>query len=322
MSTLERLALCALLVAACSRDKKDPAAVVALGEGVAVFPAETRLVLGADFAKVAGSTAGRQALDWALAAEPEQKELLARVFARCKIDPSKDLYGALVGMGEGREQVAMLVRGQLDERTIVSCVREAVGEKGGAVELHELHGRAVWVARDPRAGTQTWFTIDGGRGALLATSQEWMARALDPAAPKLPSRAELPALVNRVDPAGPLWVAALMRPDAGQRLTELTKGAVQAPAVSFTVEARFDSGVDVAWRVDMQSEADAIALVEFARGQQTWLTLAAYRYGLNKIVGKTALAADGRVVKIGIHLDDAEVGQLAEGLAKLAENQH
>ena len=48
--------------------------------------------------------------------------------------------------------------------------------------------------------------------------------------------------------------------------------------------------------------------------------MAAFRYGLNKIVGKMAFAPDGRVVKIGIHLDDAEVAQLADGLAKLAAN--
>jgi hypothetical protein len=126
-------------------------------------------------------------------------------------------------------------------------------------------------------------------------------------------------LVNRVDPAGPLWVAALMRPEAGGRLTELTKGGVKAPAVSFTIESKLDSGVDLAWRVDMQSEADAAVLVEFARSQQTWLAVAAYPYGLNKIVSKMTFASDGRVVKIGIHLDDAEVAQLADGLAKLAE---
>jgi hypothetical protein len=323
MLTRRRIALCLLFVlagAGCSRDKKDPAAAAALAEGVTAFPAETRMLVGVGFPKIAGSSVGKQALDWALAADPAQKEALLQLLEQCKIDPGKDLDTALIGMGEGREQVAMLVRGKLDESTVVACTRKALAGRGGSIEVRTIHGHPVWAARDPQAGTTTWFTIETGRGALLATSDDWMARALDPNAAKLPSRPELNALVNRVDPAGPLWMAALMRPEVGQRMIDLTNGAVKAPATSFTLEARFDAGVDLLWRVDMQSEADAVVLVEFARSQQPWLTMAAIRYGLNKIVGKMAFAADGRVVKIGIHLDDAEVAQLADGLGKLAVN--
>jgi hypothetical protein len=316
-----RITLLALALAtACSRDAKDPVAVAALGEGVATFPAETRMLVGVSFPKVAGSNVGGQVLDWALAADPQQQALLTQLLAECKIDPKRDLQTALIAMGEGREQVSMLVRGNLDEGTIVGCVRKAIAAKGGAVDARKIHDRTVWVARDPQGGTETWFTVDTGRGALIATSEAWLARSLDPAAAKLPTRADLMALVNRVDPAGPLWAAALMRPETGQRLIELTKGRVKGPAASFTIETRFEAGVEVAWSIDMQSEADAIVLVDFARSQQTWLAMAAYRYGLNKIISKMTFAPDGRMVKIGLHLDDAEVAQLADGLAKLAAN--
>src|SRR5688572_26322832 len=245
MRMTHRIWLCAFLVAACSRDKVDPVAVAALGEGVAAIPAEARVVVGINFAKVAGSTVGAQALDWALAADPRQKELLLALLAQCKIDPAKDLDTALIAMGEGAEQVSMLVRGKLSEGPIVACVREAVVAKGGTVEVHKLHDRAVWAAVDPQSGTRTWFTIENGRGALIATSQEWLGRALDPASAKLPSRPELNALIARVDPTSPLWAAALMRPETGARLPELTKGAVKEPAASFTIETKLDFGVDL-----------------------------------------------------------------------------
>src|SRR5262249_21355475 len=197
---------CLAIVAACGQSKaqREPAAPA---PAAGPRPAEPKPIIGLAAAPVPASPLAARAVRALLAEDPETRAKLDGLLARCKLDPAADLKTIAVAMA-APEDVAVVATGRLDEKSLVACIRETAAV--------EQRGRAY--AATGRAGQKVFFALGGGPSLVLATSEVWLGKVIDPAAPKLGGA--MAARVARVSPKAALWGVGELPPGVGQKLVE------------------------------------------------------------------------------------------------------
>lgn len=307
------LALVLVLLASCGKDKAAPGVPDAsppapsrasLGE-VSDLPAETRVFLEARIAPLMGSPVVRQIFERVLGRDPEARTRLTSLLERCKVDLGRDVERVTLAMADPTD-VALLVRGHLDEAALLECVR---AEAGGLTSAPHPGGLTVYATQGE--GSRVWLTFTQGL-VVVSSSEKWLDAVLDEKGEKVASRPQMTALLGQVDRQASLWGAGTMPAGVGERLTELTRGAVKQPAraISFTVHA--GAMLDARLRLEMVDEADARELATFMKGQIDLLALGAQRYGLGRTVARTQITTDGASVALALKLDENDV-RLLEG---------
>jgi hypothetical protein len=325
MLTLRPMALAALAfvlaVVACGRGKaqtpegqaKDQALA---GLGSAALPAETRVVIGVAVPKLAASPLARRLVGELLGRDPEARDRLSALLTRCKIDPLRDVDGVTIGLAVGQD-VALLVRGRLDDAALVECVRAEALAAGGSFADEAVAGRTVHGVTSKQGAQRVWFVSEPDHTVIVSLSLPFLTKVLDPKTPKVDSVPETAALLGRVSPTAALWGAGFLPSGVGQNLVKLTDGKVAEPAHSVAFEASFDAGLAALLRLDMKTSADADHLATFAKGQLDWLAIAAQRYALGPLVAqKLSITTEQASVKLSLRLDEADVKNLEAALAK------
>lgn len=288
--------------------------------GTAAFPAETRVVIGASVPRIAASPLARRILADLLGRDREAEKRLVDLLAHCKIDPGKDIDSVTIGMAQGQD-LALLVRGRIDEKSLVECVRSESTAAGGTFAGKTIAGRTVNAATSKEGGQNVYFTFEGSEAehtVLVSLSETWLAKILDPKAPKIGSAPDMATLLGRVPGEAAVWGTGMLPPGVGQNLVKLTDGQVTQPAQSVAFEASFDGGLSATVRLDMKGATDAEKLAAFAKGQLDWLAVAAQRYSIGPLMAKIQIVSEQSSVKFSARLDEADVKILEAALAKSA----
>jgi len=316
-----------LLVATCGKGKAgapDQAPAAAQGQAqapgapaTAGLPAETRVVIGISVPKVAGSPLGRRLAAELLGRDAEAQQQLVELLARCKINAEKDLDTITIGMAEGQD-IALVVRGKLDEPALVSCVKSETKANGGSFADKTMSGHTVYAATSKGGGQKVWFTFEPDRSAIVALSEAWLGKMIDPATPRIDGSKDIGKLLGRVSRDAAVWGTGLVPATVGQNIVKLTEGQVTQPAQSVAFEATFDKGLGALLRIDMASDTDAAKLATFAKGQLDFLAVAAQRFSIGPMVSKIQIVSEQASVKLSANLDDADVKALENALAKAA----
>ncbi len=284
-------------------------------QGTAAFPAETRVIIGLSVPKIAASPLARKVASDLLARDPDAAQRLTDLLSRCKLDPEKQIDSITIGMAAGND-LALLVRGRIDGQTLVSCVRAESTAAGGTFTDKQVSGHTVYTATSKDGAQNVYFTFEPDHTVVVALSDAWMGKILDPKAPKIDAAKEMVALLERVAKDAAVWGAGFLPPGVGENLVKLTEGQVAQPAQSIAFEATFDKGLAALLRLDMKGATDAEKLAAFARGQLDWLAIAAQRYAIGPIVSKIQIVSEQASVKFSARLDDADVKTLEAALAK------
>jgi hypothetical protein len=306
-----------LALVACGKPKERPEIErqpqAKLSLGLASLPAETRVIIGISVARVAGSPLSRRLAGELLARDPDAWARLRAVLDRCELDVERDVRSMTIAMSEPTD-VALLAAGRFDEPSLAGCVRTEVAGAGGQLREVSLAGRTLHGAISPDGAAQVWMVGDG-EAVVLATSERWLRSIVDPAAPKLGTRADTLALLAGVDQTVAAWGVGYLPPGAGARLVEIAGGAIGSPARSVAFELDAATGLTAAVRLEMAHPDDAAGLAAFARGQQGLLSMAAQRFGLGRLVARIHITSEGATVQVALALDEAELRQVAAAFA-------
>jgi hypothetical protein len=312
---LSALILCA---SACGKGKagapEAQAQARGLSElGLSALPAETRVIIGASVPRLAASPLARRLLGEILGRDAEAEQRLGQLLNRCRIDPEHDVQSVTIAMAEGQD-LALLACGTVDGKALADCVRAEAQSGGGSFVEKSVAGHTVYTATSASGTQKVWLTFGADRTVVAALSEGWLTKILDPAAPKIESRADTMALVKRVAPEAAVWGVGYLPAGVGGQLVKLTQGQVAQPATSVAFEAAFDHGLAATLRMDMKSTDDADHLATFAKGQLDWLTVAAQEVKLGQLMAKAQITTDGPSVKLAVKLDDADVRKLEVAL--------
>ena len=294
----------AAMLAACGKGTAPPGAEKSAA-GAAAFPAETRAVIGIDVARVRASAVAVRAVRAVLDRDPETRAKLDALFTRCQIDPGADLKTVTLGMA-GPEDVAVVIVGAkpstIDEAKVVACLRQTSTVVAKA-------GRYASTAKDG----QTVFLAFGGEPSLvLATSDAWLAKVMDPTAPKLAGA--MTARLAQVSPQAAVWGVGELPPGVGAKLVELSQGQLAAPATAFRFEVDLANGVLASLAAEMQTPADAEKLAALVKSQLDWAVVAAQRWGLSRLVAKAQVRSESNVARVSLQLDEKQLEELAAAL--------
>jgi len=210
------------------------------------------------------------------------------------------------------------VRGKLDEKSLAECVRAEATAGGGSFADQPLLGRTVYVATSKEGGQKVLFTFAPDKTLVVALSEAWLTKILDPKAPKLDAAKdkEMVGLLGRVSRDAAVWGTGFLPPGVGKNLVEVTGGQVTQPSQSTAFEATFDKGLVATLRLDMKGATDAEKLAAFVKSQLDWLAVAAQKYSIGPAIAKIQVVSDQSSVKISVHLDDNDVKTLEAALAK------
>lgn len=159
------------------------------------------------------------------------------------------------------------------------------------------------------ASDEVWFTIAGPTILVVATSKEWLQRAVSDA-DKIMSSSSVSKLITRVDRTAAVWVAGDIDPHIGQGLVEQTRGEIAKPPISMFGTLSLDRGIRFELGVDMVSQNDANALKSLISGQLGMGALAAQAYGLGEWVDKLGVDVDQKTVYLRVTLQDDEIRQI------------
>lgn len=322
-----RLIAVVIALVACGKGKAEPSptpgappaetANLLKAQGTDALPAETRVIVGVSVPKIAGAPLARRLLADLLGRDAEAKQRLVDILARCKIDPEKDIESLTIGMVEGQD-LALFVRGKLDEKGLAECVRAETTAGGGSFADQQLVGRTVYVATSKEGAQKVLFTFTPDKTLVVALSESWLTKILDPKTPKLDAAKdkEMVALLGRVSKDAAVWGTGFLPPGVGKNLVEVTGGQVTQPAQSTAFEATFDKGLAATLRLDMKGATDAEKLAAFVKSQLDWLAVAAQKYSIGPAVAKIQVVSDQASVKISAHLDETDVKTLEAALAK------
>jgi hypothetical protein len=313
------------LAAACGKGKAEPSAAAGpstdqssaalKAQGTDALPGETRVVVGLSAPKIAASPLARRLVADLLGRDADAEQRLVDLLGRCKIDPEKDVESLTIGMAEGQD-LGLLVRGKLDEKALAECVRAETTSTGGTFVDQQTLGRTVYVATSKEGGQKVFFTFAPDKTLIVALSDAWLQKILDPKSPKLDGTKEMVALLGRVSKDAAVWGTGFLPAGVGKNLVEVTGGQVTQPAESVAFEATFDKGLVGTLRLDMKGATDAEKLAAFVKGQLDWLAVAAQKYSIGPIVAKIQVVSEQASVKISVHLDDTDVKTLEAALAK------
>jgi len=306
MRSLRSLIVGAAVVAACGKGNSQPGAEKSAA-AEAAFPADTRAVIGVDVARVQASAVAVRAVRAVLDRDPETRAKLDALLSRCQIDPGADVKTLTLGMA-GPEDVAVVVVWQaktpatpstIDEAKIVACF--------GQTSTVEVQGRRyVSTGKD---GQQVFFAFGAEPSLVLATSDAWLAKVIDPAAPKLGGA--MAARLAQTSPNAAVWGVGELPPGVGAKLVELSQGQLLAPATAIRFEVDLSTGVLASLSAEMQTPADAETLAALVKSQLDWAVVAAQRWGLSRLVAKTQVRSESNVVRVSLQLDEKQLEELA-----------
>lgn len=314
---LTTILLLGMLVASSLGCKKNKAPLPVPREitGLDALPRDTRAVIGVNVLSLRGSWLVRRAIEQMFRRDPGLEQRIEQLIRDCRFDPSRDLDSFLIGIGgQGSDpelhEAVMVVTGTFLEAELASCVGQGVASDGGHLTAQKVDGRTFYNVSG-RSGRRddVWFTISGQRTLVVATSSEWLAKAVGDGE-KLAASPSMAALLDKVDQKAGVWAVGEVDERIGAGLVGLTGGAVGSPPRAMFAQGELKAGVNFMLGAEMGSENDANALLSLMKGQISLGALAAQRYGLGTLISKLGVDSEGKTVYLRFSLSEDEVRQI------------
>jgi hypothetical protein len=305
--------LCGLAVAAGCHKKSGPPPEVT---GLAAVPATAEVVIGLDVARVAGSPLVARAADQLLDRDPELAGRWRKLRDGCKLDPSQIQHvvlaiGPHAGPQPGTGPVLLVATGKISETALATCVRGLVGQGGGSLDVEQVAGRTMYVAKD--GGRVVYFAFGRPDTVVLGSNEQFVADAVG-SGTKVLDNPDMKRWIELAGQGEPLWAAGKVDDRVRTGLVRVTNGQLSAGPVAMVVAVNPTSGAKASLRVVMASDKDAKALESFASSQKALLGYAAQVKSLGPLVDKVQIAADGPVVRFSVDLSIDDVNHVVSVL--------
>ena len=307
---------CAALAlgAGCKRKQvaeEEPRPLVPIA-ALAAIPADATVVVGIDVQRLADSRLVARSVDQMLLRDPELSARLERLARDCGVDVTRQVRTVHLALGPklrgGPAQPSLLVAtGELTEPALTRCLQAGVGAGGGDLTVKDAGGRSLYKLTE---GRRTLFFAFGKADTVVIGPSEAWVRAAIGGEPKVETSALLGPLLTRVDRAAAVWTVASMDEDLGTSLAKITKGKIGAPPRALHGALDPADGLRAEIAFVMAGEADADALVGFARGELALAALAAQGMGLGTLVAKVETERKGAEAHLRVKLSDAEVKEV------------
>jgi hypothetical protein len=274
--------------------------------GLGAIPADAEAVMSFDVRRLADSQLVERAVALLLQRDPSLEQRWARVATACKLDLGNQIERVLVALApatkEAPQRVLMVLMGDLPEKTISTCLRDALGAGGGKV----VADKALYQATE--GSREVWFGYGRADTIVLGANRAWVEAALGKG-PKLATEGALKPLLARADQAAPIWAAGRAGPVANEML-RVTQGRMKQPPQAYFVSVDPTTGLRFELGVELASEDDAKVLEELAKVQLPTLAMAAQAFSLGPLVAKITPSREGPTVRLRLSLGMDEVNQL------------
>ncbi|MBI4508842.1 MAG: hypothetical protein HY698_04350 [Deltaproteobacteria bacterium] len=316
------IAIVAIVALGCGEKRKEHAAVpVASVAGLSAVPADVQVLVGIQVPRIKGLFAGALRNAWSQAVFPDIERIAQnmRTLGHC-VDFGRDVDETLVAIGQPAQgEVLVVLRGKLDEARSMDCLRALASQRGSRLETRDLAGAtAHHVSRgeDGGIGSGTWFTVGGPGTLLVSLSESYLSRARDPKARKASNRSEIMEIVSRVDRQKGAWCVGFLPQEVGKALSSITQGAIKHAASTFWGSLDISDGLALDISLDMADDADATALVDFARRQLPSISLMAHGAGMSGLFANHDIGFAGDTVHFSLRLSALELAKLEERLSE------
>ncbi|MCG8420208.1 MAG: hypothetical protein MJE77_19935 [Proteobacteria bacterium] len=276
--------------------------------GLDAVPRDVQVVLCANLDDLRESWLVRRAVEQMFRRDPELEVRFRQLIDTCQIDPAVDVDRVIVALSRssGTDETIMVVTGQFSEAELASCMSQAMAAAGGAFTYDRVDGRTFYHA----SGRQhIWFTVPGPQTVVLATSPEWLARAVGDGE-KITSSNEMSALLERVDQRAGLWAVGSIDERIGAGLVELTAGQVTSPPGSVFVEIHPKAGLQVSLGAEMNSKKDANGLELLIKNQMSVGAWALQGRGLGALAKKLRVYLEDKTVYLRLSLTEEELKEV------------
>jgi len=307
----------------CSRPAvvQSPAA-----RAVAWFPAEARIVLSIDFARLRAAPLWA-ALGALATADPADQQKIEELARRTGFDPLKQVDSLTVAFPEearaqGGMGVILRARG-LDESRLIAYVRDQVAGQGDDVFSIRRAGRTLWATkREPT--TAGFFVGDSvlviGTGGWAEKMAELSTKDAAPAPNAVVASAStngpLVHLVERADPARAVWGAAIVPAATRAALAADPKVPAAASINRMALGIEAAAGIDARLIADLATKAEAeemerqvgAALLAAKRSPQVMLL------GLAPYLDGVAAHVSGVSCEVTVHLSPQQTTDAIERL--------
>jgi hypothetical protein len=290
---------------------------------LAWFPAETRIVIALDFARLRAAPLW-SALGTLATADPADRQKIQELARRTGFDPLTQVDSLVVAFPEeARAQGGMgvILRGRgLDEGRLMAYVREQVSDQGDDVFSFRRAGRTLWATR--REPTTAGFFV--GDGTIVFGAGGWAEKMAELSAAQAPPQATRGAntnvplvhLVERAGPARALWAAAIVPAATRAALAADPRVPAAASVERMALGVDVGSGVDVRLISDVATHAEAeemtrqvgAALLAAKRSPQVMLL------GLAPYLDGISAQSSGVSCEVTVHLSPQQTTDAIERL--------
>lgn len=291
---------------------------------LALFPAETRIVLSIDFRKIRATPLWKQLA--ALAGDdPQDRRIIDELTARTGLDPFTHVHRLVAAFpDEARKDgaFAVLFEGEgFDEKRLLTYVRDQAKLRGQNVEQRPRGKRVVLssTGESPLSGVfldRGRFVLGGGGWAERVVDLVDGAAAPDPSAANNPILARL---ADRVGAGRALWAAAIVPEPTRAALMADPRFGAQASVMRLGAGADLGPGLSGELVAELSNPDDAQVLV----GRMNEFLMAAKRspkallLGAGPYLDGVAVAADGPQARVKVNIDQAQTAELIRRLQAL-----
>ncbi|MBZ0234410.1 MAG: hypothetical protein K8M05_18920 [Deltaproteobacteria bacterium] len=300
------------LVAGGCKKKQGEAGGSAPVAALGAIPADATVVVGIDVRQLAQAEIVARAVDQMLLRDPELATRLGRLAKDCGVDVTQQVEKVHLALGPrsskgGAPPSLLVATGKLAEPALTACLQAGTGAGGGQLTVRDMGGRTLYKLTE--GARVLHFAFGQADTVVIGADEAWVLAAVGGSA-KVDSSPALGPLFEKVDREAAVWAVATMDAELGAALTRITKGKVGAAPQALHGALRTRSGLAGDISFVMASEADADALVGFARGELEILAMAAQAMGIGRLVAKVRVERKGAEAQFRVALTDEEVHQL------------
>ncbi len=318
ISSYAAVVLAASLAWGCSDKKKSkdepvtPKVVPASVEGLQAVPSSATALIGIDVPALIASPVVLRAVERMFARDTTLKEDLTAVFDLCKFDLATDLSAAtiaIVPQTQGELEDSLLVaKGKFKEPVIRDCVGRYLKESGRSLEKSEVAGRSIYHEK-AEDDLGLWFAFGSESTLLISSGRPLLMLALGDG-PKVSQQKDgLARLLPKAKTTAGIWAMAKIAGDVAAGMKQATGGKVN-PAKSVVGYVDFGEGVSTALELEMDTEADATALISMISEQLTAASMILQIDSLGRLIKKIEVSATSNWVRMDWALTEQELTDL------------
>lgn len=305
------------LAGGCKEKSRERRALVPVA-ALAAIPVDATVVVGIDPAQLAQASVVARAIDQMLLRDPELSARLARLARDCGVDVTSQVKMVLLAVGPrpagstiGKQPSLLVASGGIAEPALTRCLQAGTGSGGGQLSVRDSGGRPLYKLTEGNRVLHFAFGRDDT--VVIGSDEAWVLAAVGDGQKVEVSPALAPMLAE-VDRSAAIWAVATMDAELGQGLARVTKGKLTRSPVGLHGSLWTADGLTGAIAFLMASDADAEALVGFARGELDMITLAAQAMGLGPVVAKVKVERKGAEARFRVSLTEPEVKQVLSAI--------